>query len=94
MNPILSFFGGAQLGLVHYRMKTSDSGVVGMEALAAGFQLGADVRLTSRLSLRFESSFLHADEASTTVTYGTTTYGDTTLATNFVHFNGAFCITF
>jgi len=96
VNPILSFFGGVQLGLLHYRLNTAgmayDNGVVGMDAFASGPQVGTAVRLASRLSLRFELSLLHATPARTTVTSSNSTDSYSIQAANFLQAYGAFCI--
>ena len=104
VNPKLSFSVGGQLGLVHYRMGTSTDGVVGMDAFAFGPQVGVVVRLSSRLSLRFELSLLHATRATTTVTSPNSTAGYVTVsnstdtysidATTLLQTQGAFCIGF
>jgi hypothetical protein len=104
--PSLSFFGGGQLGLVHYRMPTADlgndHGVIGLNSFAYGLQAGGDLRLISHFSLRLELAWIHVNSASKsyTSTYSspylssvsTDTYGHD--AINFLHANVAFCFTF
>jgi hypothetical protein len=106
VTPILSLFGGAQLGLVHTRMPKSDTendyGVIGLNAFAYGLQAGGDVRLTSHFSLRLELAWIHVNSASKsyTSTYSsphpysvaTDTYGHD--AINLLHANVALCFTF
>jgi hypothetical protein len=106
LNPLWSFFGGGQLGLLHYRLDTSgmgyDYGMVGLDAFAYGLQAGVSVRLTSNFSFRLELAWLHANEASTTLSssgcgpggcsFSTDTFGME--ASNFFHANVAFCLTF
>jgi hypothetical protein len=98
VTPILSFFGGGQLGLLHYRLDTSgmgyDDGMVGLDAFAYGLQAGVGVRVTSNFSIRLELAWLHANEASTTLShsFSTDTFGME--ASIFFHANIAFCLTF
>jgi hypothetical protein len=110
VTPILSFFGGGQLGLVHTRMPTSDTGddhgVVGLDAFAYGLQAGGAVRLTSHLSLRLEPAWIHVNQASKSFTTSSTSsspyYSTYTRVTdtyghgaiNLLHANVAFCFTF
>ena len=97
VTPILSFFGGGQLGLLHYRLDTSgmgDRGRVGLDAFAYGLQAGASVRLTSNFSFRLELAWLHHNEASTTLSSSFSTDTYSMEASNFFHANVAFCLTF
>ena len=107
VTPMLSLFGGGQLGLVHIRMPTSDlgydHGVIGLDAFAYGLQAGGDVRLTSHFSLRLELAWIHVNEASKIYTTTSTTSSGSTYtngdhyghdAINFLHANVALCFTF
>ena len=105
--PSLTFFGGGQLGLVHYRMPTADlgndRGVIGLNSFAYGLQAGGDVRLTSHFSLRLELAWIHVNSASKIYTTTSTTSSGSTYtngdhyrhdAINFLHANVALCFTF
>jgi hypothetical protein len=98
-----SFFGGAQLGLVHRRMDVSGifsgSGVVGFDSFGYGVQTGVALGVTRRMSLRIELGWLHANKASKTHTNsvgGTSEYTNTYYmdAVDFVHVDAAFCFAF
>ena len=107
LNPLWSFFGGGQLGLLHYRLDTSvfgdNYGRVGLDAFAYGLQAGVSGRLTSNFSFRLELAWLHANESSSRTlsssgcgpagcSFSTDTFGME--ASNFFHANVAFCRTF
>jgi hypothetical protein len=107
VNSIFSVFVGGQLGLVHYRRKgiISNDGysydqAVSRDVFADGLQAGGAVRLTSLLSLRFELAWVHADEDKTPIEvsrrmpWGTHFFGFVSPAMDFLHANGAVCITF
>jgi hypothetical protein len=104
VNTVASFYGGGQLGLVHYRLDRSiyegsigggNNRTVGIDAFAFGLQAGISVRVASSFSFRLELAWLHADSASTTSSssgYSSDTYSIE--ANDFVHANLMFCLTF